>query len=111
LTIMTVGSPRQSGDEIQFAQVEGDVASAAESFARRTLLDGEERARRAGIAAPKTQLAWGDATREIIGLVQAEKPDALVIGRRGHGVLAGLLLGSVSQKLVTLASCPVIVVP
>ena len=37
--------------------------------------------------------------------------DLLVVGSRGHGEVAGLLLGSVSQHVVTRARCPVIVVP
>jgi nucleotide-binding universal stress UspA family protein len=47
----------------------------------------------------------------IIDCIVSEKVDAVVVGRRGHGQLAGLLLGSVSQKLATLSPCPMIIVP
>lgn len=34
----------------------------------------------------------------------------LVVGSRGHGELAGMVIGSVSQHCVTHAHCPVVVV-
>ncbi len=43
-------------------------------------------------------------------LVEASKgADVLVVGSRGHGEFAGMLLGSVSEYCATRAHCPVLV--
>lgn len=44
-------------------------------------------------------------------LIEAsEGADLLVVGCRGHGEVAGMLMGSVSQHCVTHSTCPVVVV-
>jgi len=40
----------------------------------------------------------------------AEAADLLVVGSRGHGAFAGMLLGSVSEHCASHAACPVVVV-
>ena len=44
-------------------------------------------------------------------VAEAESADLVVIGRRGHGALAELLLGSISHQVADHAKCPVVIVP
>jgi len=64
-----------------------------------------------GSAKVTVEAAAGDPAEQIIGFARDDRADLIVLGSRGHGRLAGLLLGSVAQKVVALAGCPVLVVP
>lgn len=69
------------------------------------------RAQRGSPAKIELESRSGDVAQTIIEIAQEKDADAIVVGKRGAGQIAGLLLGSISQKLVSLASCPVTVVP
>ena len=97
----------------EYARIEGIRAPAAEYgfTAAQGLLDEAARTasegRRLQIA---TILAVGDPAAEIIAAANQREADLIVVGSRGQGRLAGLLLGSVAQKVISLASGPVTVV-
>ena len=48
--------------------------------------------------------AIADAAKEV-------GADLIVVGTRGHTALGGLLLGSVTNRLLHIAPCPVLAVP
>lgn len=56
------------------------------------------------------RLLEGDAREQLLQLVEDERVDLLVVGSRGHGHLARLMLGSVSSHAVTHSRCSVLVV-
>ena len=57
-----------------------------------------------------TELIEGPAAESIIDVANTRQSDVIVMGSRGLGTLAGLLLGSTSQKVVAHAHCPVLIV-
>jgi nucleotide-binding universal stress UspA family protein len=59
-------------------------------------------------SAVRHEVIEGIAAKVLIDL--SSEADLVVVGSQGHGAFAGMLLGSVSQHLVSHASCTVVVV-
>ncbi|MFT3892423.1 MAG: universal stress protein [Anaerolineales bacterium] len=57
-----------------------------------------------------TELIEGDPAEAIIEVAKVRESSVIVMGSRGLGMLAGLVLGSTSQKVVSHAPCPVLIV-
>jgi nucleotide-binding universal stress UspA family protein len=51
-----------------------------------------------------------DVAKEILRAAKGFDADTIVLGSRGLGEFAGLLLGSVAHRVIQLADCPVVVV-
>ena len=69
-----------------------------------------ERARAGGLTV-ETTMKGGHPAREILALADRAQADMLVIGTHGRGGVEHLLLGSVAEKIMRKAACPVLVVP
>ena len=58
----------------------------------------------------ETEILSGSPAEIIVEVAKERKADVVVMGSRGLGRLAGMLLGSQSQKVATHAPCPVLIV-
>lgn len=78
---------------------------AIEAFGRQILAGANETAKKTGVTEVRTIAQDGDPARAILDCAKREKPDMIVLGRRGLSDLQGLLMGSVSHKVSHLADC------
>jgi len=113
LTVLTVGgNPNLSREDTQrLYRAEGAIGEILDDLSKQVLAQAVERIRQRGVAEAGTQAGWGDPAEVVIDTAREMQTDYVVMGRRGRGRLAGLLLGSVSQKVATLAPCVVVLVP
>ncbi len=82
-----------------------------ETQSARVLTRARDRAKSLGAADVMLASREGDVAQALVGLAKEKDVDAIVVDKRGAGRVAGLLLGSVSQKLVSLSPRPVTVIP
>ena len=57
-----------------------------------------------------TEMIEGNPAETILEVANTRDIDLIIMGSRGLGKLTGLLLGSTSQKVLSLARCPVLIV-
>lgn len=85
--------------------VPNDTQAALERDLRRVLT-----ARRASDVRVKIIMRKGSVVQEILAQAKASQADLVVIGSHGRGGVQRLVLGSVAEKVLRLATCPVLTV-
>jgi nucleotide-binding universal stress UspA family protein len=111
LIILTVAGNLSGEETRELMRLEGSIGETLETRSMKILTAAELRAQRLGATNIQLQIGWGDAVETIIETAGREAADAIVLGRYGRRHLPGLPVGSVSQEVMCLAVCPVIVVP
>jgi nucleotide-binding universal stress UspA family protein len=86
------------------------MSEAFEEEARRELDRAVDRVDTRGLQAPIEKILVCDSAPSAL-LAASKGASLLVVGSRGRGGFAGLLLGSVSQAVAQHAPCPVVIVP
>lgn len=97
IAIQMPGEPRQS--LLDFAKAE--ASKEMEVF----VLAGSDRGRRV-----QARLESGDPTDTIIQLAESDQYDLIIMGTHGRTGISHLLLGSVAEKVVRRAPCPVMTI-
>lgn len=71
----------------------------------------EQAAAAAGIADAEHRVAIGLPAERLADIADEENAELIVVGSRGRGAFKAAFLGSVSNNLVGIARCPVLIVP
>lgn len=88
---------------------EGHIRAGLEEEGRRVLDEEVRRIEAAGASLAGAHLGEGRTQEVIVDLAEKIGADLIVVGSRGMGTVESLLTGSVSEGVVHLASCPVLV--
>lgn len=92
------------------AGVAADVYQAFEQDAAEVAAEAAELVKSLEPAVPVDEQVIEGHAGEVL-IEQSKEVDLLIVGRRGRGGFAGLLLGSVSQHVMHNSACPVVIVP
>jgi universal stress protein A len=91
---------------VDFARLQAEVQDSAENTLNR-IVTAEDREQLKAITVVRTGTS---PAFEIAGYAKAEGIDLILIGTHGRGFVPHLLMGSVAEKVVRIAPCPVLTV-
>lgn len=90
--------------------VVADLLRQPEAWAHRTLEEAYAvRVREAGVEC-RTVIESGKPSQVIVEIARANQVNMIIMGTHGHSGIPHMMLGSVADKVLRLAPCPVLVV-
>jgi nucleotide-binding universal stress UspA family protein len=96
----------------QFSNADGAwLGELLTSMSAEVLKSARDRALKIGAPTIVLESREGKIAQSIIDFAKEKHADAIVVGKQGSGRVADILLGSVPQKLLSLAACVTVVVP
>jgi len=105
LEVIEAAAPTGSRRVPEDDPVPNDTRAALERDLRRVLT-----ARRASDLRVTITMRKGNVVQEILAQAKASRADLVVIGSHGRGGVQRLVLGSIAEKVLRLATCPVLTV-
>jgi nucleotide-binding universal stress UspA family protein len=98
---------------LPFGEMAGPEAVVAEVDAQEAVAEGllEQVVAKAGLVDAERRARVGQPAERLADLADDEDAEFIVVGSRGRGAFKAAFLGSVSNSLVGVARCPVLIVP
>jgi len=106
LHVITVQAPIVSGNVTRFISAE-NLKSYYEEEGRKALDPLKDVIAKAGDAVVSQEVLVGPIAETIVEYAQKHGCDRIIMGTRGLGRVTGLVLGSVTTKVISLAEVPV----
>lgn len=112
LTLITVAKELKPSEQVKrFIELEhlsGEPQYVLDEYTEDIMDKAKDVAEASGLKNVKTEIKTGNPARAIMEFAERRKVDTIVLGRRGMGDIEGVLLGSVSHKVASLAKCTVV---
>ena len=103
--IFAVARPPEPATSVELEAVLDDAKEHFEEGFKKIL----EKARSLDVEV-KTDMAVGHPAEQIIHRAEMDGIDLIILGRRGRSMISRMMLGSVSERALRYAHCPVMVV-
>lgn len=114
LTLFTVTKEIRLTPEVKrylhLEQLAGEPQYVIDEHTESIMAKARDVAEATGVSRVRTEIRAGNPARTILEFAQAHRYDCIVLGSRGLGDAEGVLLGSVSHKVASLAKCTVVTV-